>query len=159
MNIAKINKCDTGNGDGIRVSVFVSGCPHHCKGCFNQETWDYNYGNLYTAKVQEEINEALSKEYIKGLSLLGGEPLAPKNQKQVLQIIENSKIANPNIDVYLWTGYTLEELKKMEKDMPTISNILHHVDVLIDGRFIEELKDLTLYLRGSSNQQIHYLHK
>lgn len=159
MNIAKINKCDTGNGDGIRVSVFVSGCPHHCKGCFNQETWDYDYGNPYTIKIQEEINEALSKEYVRGLSLLGGEPLAPKNQKQVLQIIENSKIANPNIDVYLWTGYTLEELKKMERDMPTISSIFHQVDVLIDGRFIEELKDLTLYLRGSSNQQIHYLHE
>lgn len=159
MNIAKINKCDTGNGNGIRVSVFVSGCPHHCKGCFNQETWDYNYGNPYTAETQKEINETLEKEYIRGLSLLGGEPLAPKNQEQVLQIIESSKIANPNIDIYLWTGYTLEELKEMEKDMPIITSILHYVDVLIDGRFIEELKDITLFLRGSSNQQIHYLRK
>lgn len=159
MNIAKINKCDTGNGNGIRVSVFVSGCPHHCKGCFNQETWDYNYGNPYTVETQREIDEALKKEYIKGLSLLGGEPLAPKNQEQVLQIIKSSKIANPNIDIYLWTGYTIEELKEMEKSMPVITDILSCVNVLIDGRFVEGLKDLTLYLRGSANQQIHYLHK
>lgn len=153
MYIGKINKCDTGNGKGVRVSVFISGCPHHCKGCFNPETWDYAYGIEYTDKVYQEIKEALNKPYIQGLSILGGEPLAPSNREEVLSLIKKVRqVFGKTKDIFLWTGYTYEELQAIDDN--TIDEILNNIQILVDGRYVEELRDLTLPMAGSSNQRV-----
>lgn len=145
---AKIKELDIANGKGIRTSVFFSGCPHHCKGCFNKETWNENIGNDFTEETIDNIIVSLDNEYTSGLSLLGGEPLAPYNIDAAIDLCRNVYTAFPNKNIWVWTGYKLEDLNNKQKE------ILNYIDVLIDGPFIEELKDLSISWRGSSNQRI-----
>ena len=146
MNYAKIVKCDIANGPGVRVSLFVSGCRNHCKGCFQPETWDFSFGNPFTKETEEEIMEALHPEWIQGFSLLGGEPMEPENQEVLLPLLSRIRTELPKKDVWLYTGYRLSQIKN--------APILQFVDVLVDGPFIEEQKDITLSFRGSTNQRI-----
>lgn len=146
MNYAKIKPVDVANGEGVRVSLFVSGCPHHCKGCFNAELWDYDAGQPMSAQAFREILELGSKLYISGLSLLGGEPLAPENMHAVTYIAEFFKLHYPNKTIWCYTGYRWEDVKRFP--------IMRYIDILVDGRFVEELKDPRLKFRGSSNQRI-----
>lgn len=147
-NIAKIKKMCISNGEGLRTAVFFSGCPHHCENCFNQELWDSNYGIPYSEKIEKVIFNTIN-EHIDGLSILGGEPLSDYNYQTVLQLCKHFKINFPNNTIWLWTGYTIEELKKYDK-----IEILSYIDTLIDGKFIQDLYDYNLKWRGSSNQRI-----
>lgn len=156
MNYAAIKKCDVANGPGVRVSLFVSGCNHHCKGCFNREAWDFNYGKEFTEKEEKEVMDALKPEYIKGLSLLGGEPLEPKNQEGLLPIVKKAKELYPDKKVWCYTGYTFDEqiLNGLSKTNETTQELLQYLDYVVDGKFVEELKNPMLKFRGSSNQRI-----
>ena len=150
--MTNIKKHDIANGPGIRISLYVSGCNHHCKGCFNKEAWDFNYGNNFTKDTIEEIITALDKSYIEGLSLLGGEPLEEVNQPSVLELILEVKAKLPNKTIWLYSGFTYEEINNMKTT--EIKNILQNIDVLVDGKFIIDLYDPALFFRGSSNQRI-----
>lgn len=153
MRYAKINPNDVANGEGICVSLFVQGCPHRCKGCFNPETWDFDGGFEFTDREMNYILEALGLFKIqRNFSVLGGEPMASSNRIEVHYILSQVRKYFPNIKIYIWTGYYLEDLLK-EKD-PITNKILDLVDYIIDGPFEEDKKDLTLKLRGSSNQRI-----
>lgn len=152
MNYTQIIKEDVINGVGMRVSVFLSGCDHRCKGCFNKAARSYKIGNLMTLGVVVELVEASKPKYIKGLSLLGGDPLAEGNLKGVLYLLRHYKTALPEKDVWLWTGDTFEEAMQH----PDKAKILNLVDYVVDGEFIESQKDLTLRFRGSRNQRIFH---
>lgn len=156
MHYGKIRNCDIANGQGVRVSLFVSGCRNHCKNCFQPETWNFDYGNHYTAETEEYIIQLLSKPYIQGLTILGGEPLEPENQQGLLRLLKRVKSDYPEKDIWCYTGYTLEQA--LEDGSPcrcdVTDELLSMIDVLVDGRFMEELKDITLKFRGSSNQRI-----
>lgn len=153
MHYAKINKCDVANGPGVRVSLFVSGCRNACKGCFNPEAWDFNYGNEFTMNTFREINDALSSDYISGLSILGGEPMEPENQLALQPFLYQIKQYHPNKTIWVYTGYTFEKL--YFNGIPEITHkILELIDALIDGKFDESKKDISLAFRGSSNQRI-----
>lgn len=152
MKYANIKKYDIANGPGVRVSLFVSGCHHHCKGCFNSEAWDFNYGQDFTDKTIQEILESLDKNYITGLSLLGGEPMEEANQKGILKLINQVKTHFPQKDIWLYSGYTYEEILAM--NTKEAKQILKKVDVLVDGKFNIDLYDPALFFRGSSNQRI-----
>ena len=142
---------DVVNGEGVCVSFFIQGCPHHCKGCFNPETWDFEGGKPYTEGVKKEIIKAIRANGIqRNFSILGGEPLAEKNIEMTKDIVKAVRNTYPDIKIFLWTGYDFEDLSH---DM-NFHEIIQYVDVVIDGKFIEELKDLNLRLRGSSNQRI-----
>ena len=142
-----IIKNDIVNGEGVCVSFFVQGCPHHCKGCFNPETWDFKKGKPYTEETKKEIVEAISANGIlRNFSVLGGEPLALQNLIMTTDIIKTVAVKYPNIKIYLWTGYDFKDISHFE--------VIDFVDVIIDGKFIENLKNLDLGLRGSSNQKI-----
>lgn len=155
MHYGKINKYDVANGNGVRVSLFVSGCRQHCPGCFNEETWDFNYGAEFTAKELGEIITALSPSYISGLTILGGEPLEEENVDEVLNILSTIKSIFPEKSVWLYTGKQLEHILGADEIYnEKVKKILGHVDVLVDGPFVEELKDISLNFRGSSNQRI-----
>lgn len=156
MNYATIKKCDVANGPGVRVSLFVSGCSHHCKGCFNREAWDYNYGNAFTDKEENEVMEALKPDYIKGLSLLGGEPLDLKNQEGLLPIVKKAKELYPDKPIWCYTGYLFDKqvIGEMSKNNETTNELLKYIDYVVDGQFVEGLKDPKLQFRGSSNQRI-----
>lgn len=157
MNIAGIKKANTENGTGIRVSVFVSGCLNHCKGCFNPETWDFNYGYEYTKEVEDSIINELKKSYYRGLTILGGDPFEIVNQEGVLKLIERVKKDCPGKDIWMYTGYTynVDFVPGGCRYVPYITdNILNTIDVLVDGRFELDKKDLKLNFRGSSNQRI-----
>ena len=155
MNYGEIKKTDIANGIGVRVSLFVSGCRHHCKNCFNSETWDFGYGKEYTSETEREIIEALSKGYISGLSVLGGEPFEPENQETILGLIKKAKEMFTEKSVWCYTGFTFEELTGESRGNCSFTNeLLSLIDVLVDGKFIEEKKDITLVFRGSSNQSI-----
>ncbi|MBQ9731287.1 MAG: anaerobic ribonucleoside-triphosphate reductase activating protein [Bacilli bacterium] len=153
MKFAAINKNDFINGEGVCVSLWVQGCPHHCKGCHNPEQWDFNGGQYKDNDILvEEIIDAITANGIqRNFSVLGGEPFAPQNMPDVYEIIFKVKQKFPNIKVYVWSGYTLEELQEMYS-----LELLNNVDVLIDGRFILAERDITLKLRGSKNQRILY---
>ena len=140
MNYGTIKKNDIANGVGVRVSLFVSGCTHHCPGCFNEEAWDFGFGKPFTGETEEEILDALAPDYIEGLTLLGGEPFEPENQK----------------NLWCYTGYTLEQdlLRDSRARCGYTDRMLSMIDVLVDGRFVEALKDISLPFRGSSNQRI-----
>lgn len=158
MRYAGIIKNDIANGPGIRVSFFTQGCPHHCKGCFNPETWDPEGGKEFTAETLDEIKIALAANGIKrNLSILGGEPLCPDNLFLTEFLIREIKKDYPDITIYLWTGYKYSELK--QNSNKSIQYILSTIDTLVDGPFIEEQRDITLPLRGSRNQQIIDLKK
>lgn len=153
MNYADIKNADVTNGPGVRISLFVSGCPHHCPGCFNPETWSYDYGEPFTEQEVEKIIGMLDAPYIQGLSLLGGEPLAPKNQAAVLDLAKQVKGKLPGKDIWCYTGYLYEDLLDGRVGEHS-QELLSYMDVLVDGRFREELKDIRLRFRGSSNQRI-----
>lgn len=155
MNVAEIKKCDIANGPGVRVSLFVSGCTHHCPGCFNKVAWDFDYGTPFTEAVQQEILTALAPDYVRGLTLLGGEPLEPINQQALLPFLEKIRECLPNKDIWCYSGYTFEQIyADISAGIPETGKLLSLIDVLVDGRFIESKKDITLRFRGSSNQRI-----
>lgn len=155
MNYATIKPIDVANGPGVRVSLFVSGCTHHCKNCFNSEAWDFNFGNPFTEAQEAEIFEALSPDYIEGFSLLGGEPFEPQNQKALLPFLKRLKVRFPNKEIWCYSGYLFEDILNGNVGEKQVANdMLSQIDILIDGKFIEELKDLHLRFRGSSNQRI-----
>lgn len=144
---------DVVNGHGVCVSLFTQGCPHHCPGCFNEETWDFRGGQPYAPEVKWNIIKAISANNItRNFSILGGEPLAPQNIDMVWEIVDAVRHAYPDIEITLWTGYTYKEL--MVQPSENLLNILNNIDILVDGPFIEEEKDLSLQLRGSRNQHI-----
>lgn len=156
MNYANIKKYDIANGPGVRVSLFVSGCTHHCPGCFNPETWDFNFGEPFDSDVINEILEALEPSYIRGFSLLGGEPFEYKNQTGLLPLLKEIRNRFPNKDIWCYTGYNFETdiLEDMAKKWPETNEMLSYIDILVDGEFVEAKKDLALRFRGSSNQRI-----
>ena len=156
MNYATIKNCDIANGPGVRVSLFVSGCTHHCKGCFNEVAWDFNYGQPFTQDTIDDILKMLAPEYVKGITLLGGEPFEPQNQPTILELLRQIKMKYPTKSVWAFSGYLFD------RDIVTgrlgpweiTKEYLSYVDVLVDGPFVESLKDLNLRFRGSSNQRI-----
>lgn len=155
MNYAVIKKFDIANGPGVRVSLFVSGCRHHCKNCFNKEAWDFSYGKPFTADTAAEIITALTPDYIEGFSLLGGEPFEPENQVALVELLKEIKQRLPQKTVWCYTGFLFENIvngKVGEKAVAT--EMLKYIDVLVDGKFVEELKSPDLIFRGSSNQRI-----
>ena len=156
MNYAAIKETDIANGPGVRVSLFVSGCSHHCEGCFNAEAWDYNYGQPYTQETEDRIMEALKPSYITGLSLLGGEPFDPRNQPALLPLLRRVRRELPEKDIWCYTGYTLEEdLRTDALGIPEVTGeLLSLIDVLVDGKFVLAKKDIQLRFRGSSNQRL-----
>ena len=154
MNFAAIKKHDVANGPGVRVSLFVSGCEHYCKGCFNSEAWDFSYGSVFDENAESEIFAALGKPYIKGFSLLGGEPFHPKNRPALALLLEKIKKTFPEKDVWCYTGYDLETELLFGKNDENARRMLENIDILVDGRFVEEKKNLSLRFRGSENQRI-----
>lgn len=156
MNYGEIKKTDIANGEGVRVSLFVSGCTHHCKGCFNAETWDFNFGKPFTVETEREILTALKPSYIAGFSLLGGEPFEPSNQKTLAPLLKKIKNVFPDKDVWCYTGYLFDKDLQQESRArcECTDEMLSYIDVLIDGKFMEDLKDISLAFRGSSNQRL-----
>lgn len=156
MNYATIKYYDIANGPGVRVSLYVSGCRNHCKNCFNPETWDFKYGEPFTKEVEDKILKGLEPDYIKGFSLLGGDPFEPENQLALVDFMERLKKAYPEKSVWCYTGYDFEaDLLTGKKCDPEVTmRLLKCIDVLVDGRFVEELKNPDLLFRGSSNQRI-----
>lgn len=155
MNYAEIKHCDVANGPGVRVSLFVSGCTHHCRECFNPETWDFQYGQPFTQETIDLILGYLEPDYIKGLTLLGGEPLERENQKGLLPLLEQVRQQFPQKSVWCFTGYDYERdiMGKMYQEWPETRELLSYLDVLVDGEFIIEQKDLGLLFKGSANQR------
>lgn len=146
MNYGKINKTDIANGPGVRVSLFVSGCRNRCKGCFNPETWSFDYGEMFTRQTLDEILEALKPDYIAGLSILGGDPFEPENIGGVVMICSIVKEVYPDKTIWIYSGYQYEDLRYL--------SVMEYIDVLVDGPFIEAEKDFRLRFRGSRNQRI-----
>jgi len=160
MNYGTIKKRDIANGPGVRVSLFVSGCTHHCPGCFNSATWDFDYGEPFTPKTEREIIDLMAPDYICGLSLLGGEPMEPQNQRVLLPLLQKIKARYPTKTVWCYSGYTLEQLTGDSRaHVETTEEMLSLIDVLVDGRFVEAKKDIRLRFRGSSNQRLIDLNK
>lgn len=156
MNYGTIKKTDIANGPGVRVSLFVSGCTHHCEGCFNPETWNFQYGEPFTSDVINDILIALQPSHIRGFTLLGGEPFEPVNQIAVLPLLKEIKSRFPNKDIWCYSGYDFEKdlLGTMAEEHPSTKEMLSYIDVLVDGEFVQAKKDLSLKFRGSSNQRI-----
>ncbi len=157
MRFAKIYYNDVANGNGCRTALFVSGCTHHCKGCFNEVTWDFNYGEDFTEEVENDLLESLKPSYINGITILGGEPMEPANQKALRPFIEKIRKRYPEKTIWIYSGYTWEELTDTsnkrchtEDTLP----ILNQIDILVDGEFQIEKKDIRLRFRGSSNQRV-----
>ena len=156
MYYGSIKPCDIANGTGVRVTLFVSGCTHRCKGCFQPQTWDFRYGQPFTAETEEALLEALDRPYISGLTLLGGEPFEPENQRVLVPFVRRVRETYPQKTVWAFSGFTLEELRT-EGSHPrceATDELLSMLDVLVDGRFVEALKDISLRFRGSSNQRL-----
>lgn len=153
MNVATIKKNDIANGVGVRVSLFVSGCRHRCKNCFNREAWDFAYGEPYTDEIQQRILDACDHGYVAGLSLLGGEPFEPENQETLIGLLRAFRERFPDKTVWCYSGFTFEELNSATVGDHS-KDLLSLLDVLVDGKFVEEKKDLSLLFRGSSNQRI-----
>ncbi|MGN0807030.1 MAG: anaerobic ribonucleoside-triphosphate reductase activating protein [Candidatus Coproplasma sp.] len=155
MNYATIKWYDISNGPGVRVSLYVSGCRNHCKGCFNKETWDFTYGEPFTKEVEDKIIEAMKPDYISGFTLLGGDPFEPENSQVLAPFMKRLRAAYPEKSFWCFTGYDLdaELLSGKKGDLNDVMDILHTLDVLVDGRFVEEKKDLNLRFKGSSNQR------
>ncbi len=156
MNYANIKFNDIANGEGIRTSLFVSGCTHHCKNCFNRETWDFNYGKVFDESVQDKIISSLAPDHINGLTLLGGEPMEPANQRGLINFVKRVKSSYPNKTIWCYTGYLMDKelLSPSRAHCPWTRELLSYIDILVDGEFVEELKDITLRFKGSSNQRI-----
>ena len=156
MYYGEIKKCDIANGEGVRVSLFVSGCTHHCPGCFNQDTWAFDYGREYTEETEEEILNALAPDYINGLSLLGGEPFEPQNQEVLVGLLRKVKERYPKKNIWCYSGYLFDKelLGESRARCRYTDEMLSMIDILVDGRFVEALKDIRLVFRGSSNQRV-----
>jgi len=157
MNYGAIKYCDIANGTGVRTNLFVSGCTHHCKGCLQPENWAFDYGEPYTQEIEDKIIESLEPDYIEGLTILGGEPMEPINQVEIVKLIRRVKSELNNKSVWIYTGYTYEtDLADAngKAHCNVTDEILDLADVLVDGEFVEELKDISLLFRGSSNQRI-----
>ena len=156
MNYADIKQYDIANGPGVRISIFVSGCTHHCKNCFNPETWDFNYGTLFSSGTIKTILEYLKPNFIRGLSILGGEPFEHTNQLGLLPLVRAVKEQYSDKSIWCYSGYRYDEdiLKNMVPIWPETTELLSYIDVLVDGPFIEEERDLSIKFRGSRNQRI-----
>lgn len=156
MNYAEIKTFDVANGPGIRVSLFVSGCNHHCPGCFNQQAWDFDYGKPFTQETIDYIIDTLSFGAYQGVTFLGGEPLDPANQPGLLPLARRLKEVYPDKTIWCFTGYEFERdiMGRMYNECPETKELLSYIDVLVDGPFIESLKNLTLVFRGSENQRL-----
>lgn len=156
MNYGEIKNCDIANGEGVRVSLFVSGCTHHCKNCFNAETWDFDFGEPFTREIEDKIIEELAPDYIDGFSLLGGEPFEPQNQKVLLPFLRRIKDKYPRKGVWCYTGYLFDKELKSESRARCeyTDEMLSLIDVLVDGEFVQELYDISLQFKGSTNQRI-----
>ncbi len=156
MNYATIKNCDIANGPGVRISLFVSGCRHHCKGCFNEVAWDFSYGESFTQETADSILKMMEPAHIKGITLLGGEPFEPENQPTLLQLLRQVRAMFPEKSVWCFSGYLFDrDILPGKLGDPTITReMLGLIDVLVDGPFILEKKDLTLRFRGSSNQRL-----
>ncbi len=156
MHYGEIKKWDIADGPGVRVSLFVSGCRHHCKGCFNEDTWEFDYGKAYTKETEQEILEALDSAYIQGLTLLGGEPFEPENQRELVKLLRRVRKELPEKDIWSYTGFVFEKdlLPGGRAFTEVTEEMLSMIDVLVDGPFILEQKDITLSFRGSRNQRL-----
>ena len=156
MNYATIKYYDIANGPGVRTSVFVSGCRHHCPGCFNAVAWDFGYGKPFDKAVRNEVFASCQPDYIAGLSLLGGEPMEPENQRALLPFVRRVRARYPEKTIWAFSGFTLEELRQegAHPHCEVTEELLSLLDVLVDGRFVEELKDISLRFRGSRNQRL-----
>lgn len=156
MHYSTIKDCDIANGIGVRITLFVSGCTNHCKNCFQPQTWDFNFGEPFTEETEEKLLEMLKPDYINGLTLLGGEPMEPQNQRALVPFLKKVREAYPNKNVWCFTGFTYEVLKTdgSHPRCEVTDEMLSLIDVLVDGRYVDELKDLTLQFRGSSNQRL-----
>ena len=156
MNYALIRENDIANGPGVRTSLFVSGCRHHCKGCFNPETWNFNYGKPFTQAEIDLIISASEPTFIDGLTLLGGEPFEPENQPALIELLKQFRAKLPHKKIWCYSGFSFENdlFPKAKKGEEHIKEMLELIDVLVDGKFIEELKNSALLFRGSSNQNI-----
>ena len=155
MNYGEIKSRDIANGPGVRVSLFVSGCTHHCRGCFNPETWDFHYGEPFNEKTEERLLKELEPSFIEGLSLLGGEPFEPSNSRVLAPFVKKARERFPDKTVWCYSGYRLEEiLADSMGGGPYTGELISLIDVLVDGEFMEDLKVLNLKFRGSSNQRL-----
>ena len=156
MYYGQIKNCDIANGEGVRVTLFVSGCTNRCKNCFQPQTWDFSYGQPFTQQTQEELLRLLSPDYIRGLTLLGGEPFEPENQRALLPFVRQVRQAFPQKDIWAFSGFTYEELhtEGAHPRCEVTDELLSLLDVLVDGRFVEEKKDISLRFRGSANQRL-----
>ena len=157
MYYGSIKPCDIANGTGVRVTLFVSGCTHRCKGCFQPQTWDFRYGQPFTAETEEALLEALNRPYISGLTLLGGEPFEPENQRDLLPFLQEVRRRYPGKTIWCFTGFRLEDELLREGSHPRCAvtdDLLSCIDVLVDGRFVAAEKDISLQFRGSRNQRV-----
>ncbi len=156
MNYATIKNNDIANGPGVRVSLFVSGCTHHCKGCFNEVAWDFNYGEPFTQEVADSILDMMGQNHIKGITLLGGEPFEPQNQPVLLDLLRQIRTKYPEKSIWCFSGYLFDrDILSGKLGNPAITReMISYIDVLVDGPFLQERKDMTLRFRGSSNQRL-----
>ena len=155
MNYAEIKYNDIANGPGVRTSLFVSACTHRCKGCFNEVAWDFNYGTPFTQETIDAIINSMKPAYIAGITLLGGEPFEPANQRGLLPLLKQVKQTYPDKNIWCFTGYLFDKdiMDKMYETYPETKEMLSYIDICVDGRFVEELKDMMLKFKGSSNQR------
>ena len=156
MHYCNIKNCDIANGSGVRVSLFVSGCRNHCKNCFQPETWDFSYGEEFTAEAEKRILEMLSPSYINGLTVLGGEPFEEENQRELLPFLRKVREAYPEKDIWMYSGYLFEDMltEGMRPRCEVTDELLSLIDILVDGCYEEEKKNISLKFRGSENQRI-----
>lgn len=156
MYYGQIKNCDIANGVGVRVTLFVSGCTNRCEHCFQPQTWDFSYGKPFTAETEETLLKMLRPDYIHGLTLLGGEPFEPENQRALLPFLQRVRKIYPNKSIWAYSGFTLEQLRTEGHHAccEVTEEMLSLIDVLVDGRFVESLKNLSLRFRGSSNQRL-----
>ena len=160
MNYGAIKKCDIANGVVVRTVLFVSGCTHHCKGCFQPETWNFDYGERYTKETEDEIIESLRPDYVDGITLLGGEPFEPENQRELVKLLRRIKKELPQKTVWSFSGYTYEELTGDSRAVCEVTNeMLSMLDVLVDGEFVEAKRNISLRFRGSENQRLIDMNK
>lgn len=162
MNYCNIKFCDIANGEGVRTTLFVSGCTNHCQECFQPETWDFHYGEPFTDAVADRVIDSLKPSYVNGLTLLGGEPFEPANQRELLPFLQRVRQACPDKNIWCFTGFTLDDELLRDGSYPrceVTDQMLSLIDVLVDGRFVRSLKDISLKFRGSSNQRIIDLKK
>ena len=156
MHYGEIKNCDIANGEGVRVTLFVSGCTNHCKNCFQPQTWDFEFGRPFTAETEEELLTMLKPDYINGLTVLGGEPFEPSNQRSLLPFLRRVRETYPKKNIWCFSGFTYEELKTdgSHPRCEVTDEMLDQLDVLVDGRFEQALYDISLRFRGSSNQRL-----